>query len=121
MTEESKISPELMERINAFGKAIVESGEYRNLIQCDEELNKDKGAQDLLQEYRLKQLELQGKGFDRKVLGELNDLEAQMKSNETLSNLESSQKALAALFRNSNELISEKIGQPFAQRLGGCR
>ncbi|WP_048152567.1 YlbF family regulator [Methanolacinia paynteri] len=121
MAEESKISDELMERINAFGKAIVESEEYLNLIRCDEELNKDQMAQDLLREYRLKQLELQRKGFDRKVLGELNELEAQMKSNETLSNLENSQKALAALFRSSNEMISEKIGQPFAQRLGGCR
>ena len=120
MAEESKISDELMERINAFGKAIVESGEYRKLLQCDEELNKDQGAQDLLKEYRLKQLELQ-KGFDRKVLNELNDLEAQMKNNETLANLESSQKALAALFKSSNELISLKIGQSFAQRLGGCR
>jgi cell fate (sporulation/competence/biofilm development) regulator YlbF (YheA/YmcA/DUF963 family) len=121
MIGESKIGPELLERINAFGNAIVESEEYRNLIQCNEELNKDQTAQDLLREYRLKQLELQGKGFDRRVLGELNELETQMKSNETLENLESSQKALAALFRSSNDLISEKIDQPFAQRLGGCR
>ena len=121
MAGESKISDELMERINAFGKAIVESGEYRNLIQCDEELNKDQNAQDLLGEYRLKQLELQGKGFDRNVLNELNDLEEQMKNNETLANLENSQKALADLFKSSNDLISQKIGQPFAQRLGGCR
>lgn len=120
MTGESKISPGLMERINAFGNAIVESGEYRTLIQCDEELNKDQAAQDLLREYRLKQLELR-KGFDRKVLGELNDLEAQLKNNETLAKLEDSQKALAALFKSSNELISEKIGQSFAQRSGGCR
>ena len=120
MKEESKISPELMDRINAFGNAILESDEYRALIQCNERLDKDRGAKDLFRQYRLKQQELQLTGFDRTILGELNDLEAQMKSNETLSNLESSQKALTGLFKSSNELISSKIDQPFAQKRGGC-
>ena len=120
MKEESKISPELLDKINAFGKAILESNEYRNLIQCNENLDKDRKAQDLFRQFRLKQQELQFKGFDRTVLGELNDLEAQLKSNETLANLESSQKALVSLFRSSNELISSKIDQPFAQKRGGC-
>ena len=120
MKEESKISPELMERINAFGNAIVESSEYRNLLQCNERLDKDQAAQDLFRQYRLKQQELQLKGFDSQVLGELNDLEAQLKNNETLANLESSQKELADLFKSSNELISSRIDQPFAQKRGGC-
>ena len=120
MKEESKIGPELMERINALGNAILESSEYRNLLQCNERLDRDQEAQDLFRQFRLKQQELQLKGFDRRVLGELNDLEGQLKNNETLANLESSQKELAGLFRSSNELISSKIDQPFAQKRGGC-
>lgn len=120
MEEGSKINDELMERINAFGKAVLESDEYRNLLQCDEALNNDKEAQDLLRDFRLKQLELR-KGFDREVLGELNEMEERLKKNETLSNLESSQRAIADLFKSSNDLISEKIGMSFAQVRGGCR
>ncbi|WP_421908723.1 YlbF family regulator [Methanolacinia petrolearia] len=120
MKEESKISPELLDRINAFGNAILESSEYRTLIQCNERLDNDRKAKDLFRQYRLKQQELQLKGFDRGVLGELNDLEAQMKSNETMASLKNSQKALAGLFRGSNELISSRIDQPFAQKSGGC-
>jgi cell fate (sporulation/competence/biofilm development) regulator YlbF (YheA/YmcA/DUF963 family) len=120
MKEESKISPELLERITAFGNAILESSEYRALIQCNERLDNDQEAKDLFRQYRMKQQELQLTGFDRRVLGELNELEAQMKNNETLTNLESSQKALAGLFKSSNELISRRIDQPFAQKRGGC-
>ncbi|WP_048152571.1 YlbF family regulator [Methanolacinia paynteri] len=120
MKEESKISPELLERINAFGNAILESSEYRALIQCNERLDKDQNAQDLFRQYRLKQQALQLTGFDRTILGELNDLEAQMKSNETLASLENSQKELVGLFKSSNNLISSKIDQPFAQKRGGC-
>jgi len=121
MIETSKISDELREHVNAFSKAILESPEYKNLIKCDEALAKDQNAQDLLRDYRLKQLELQRKGFDRGILSELNDLEAQLKSNETLANLESSQKAFAGLLKSSNDLISEKIGISFAQVGVGCR
>ena len=120
MKEESKISPELMEMINAFGNSILESNEYRTLIQCNERLDKDQKAKDLFRQFRLKQQELQLKGFDRRVLGELNDIEAQMKSNETLADLESSQKALVSLFKSSNKLVSSRIDQPFAQKRGGC-
>jgi cell fate (sporulation/competence/biofilm development) regulator YlbF (YheA/YmcA/DUF963 family) len=120
MDEKSKIKDDLIKLANLFGQAILDSSEYKNLIKCNENLVKDQEAQDLLREYRLKQLELR-KGFDRKVLGELNDLETQLKNNETLANLENSQEAIAALFKSSNELISEKIGQSFAHTGVGCR
>ncbi len=121
MTEISKFSDELFENIYAFSKAILNSPEYQKLIQCDEALDNDPKAQDLLRDYRLKQLELQRKGFDRGILAELNDLETQLKSNETLASLESSQKAFAGLLKSSNEWISEKIGMSFAQVGAGCR
>lgn len=120
MKEESKINDYLMEQVNAFGREILECDEYKALLQCDEVLDKDQEAKDLLRQFRLKQQELQLKGFDRKTLDELNALEMQLKKNETLANLESSQKAVAAIFRSSNGIISEKIGQEFAQRRGGC-
>jgi len=120
MNGESKTRDDLIEQADIFGKTILESSEYRNLIRCNERLEEDSEAKELLRKFRLKQLELQMNGFDRKVLGELNDLETQMQNNETLSNLESSQMALASLFKSSNNLISEKISLSFAQKRGGC-
>lgn len=120
MEERSMIREDLIEQVNSLGNAILESPEYRNLIQCDEELEKDQEAMDLLHRFRLKQQELQMKGFDRGILDELDKLEMQLKNNETVARLESSQKELAGLFKDSNDLISEKIGQQFAQKRGGC-
>ncbi len=119
-TGESKIRDDLLVQADAFGRAILESSEYQNLVKCNEAFGKDPEARELMREFRSKQLELQMNGFDKKVLDELNDLELQLKNNETLANLESSQEEFAALFKSSNDLISGKISRPFAQKRGGC-
>lgn len=112
---------DVQNRVRAFAQAIIETEEYRMFMQSNEELEKNTEAQDLLQQYQRKQIEFQRKGFDAVMLDELKALQMKVKSNETLTKFFSSQAALVALLKRTNDRISEKIGQPFAQRRqGGC-
>lgn len=44
-----------------------------------------------------------------------------MENNETLQEARQAETALIELFETTNDIISEKIGQPFAQTTrGGC-
>lgn len=121
MDEQSKNQDDLKLQVNAFAQAIVDCREYRTFMECNEELEKNLEARDLLERYQRKQTELQGSGYDASLLDELKDLQMRVKSDETLTNFFNSQAVLVALLKRTNDRISEKIGQPFAQkRQGGC-
>lgn len=115
MDEQSK------NQVNAFAQAIVECTEYRTFMECNEELDKNLEARELLERYQQNQRDLQWSGYDATLLDELKDLQRRVKSDETLTNFFNSQAALVDLLKRTNDRISEKIGQPFAQkRQGGC-
>jgi len=108
-------------QIEAFTKAICECEEYCSFMQCNEDLENNPDAKNLLQRYQIKLEELQWSGYDAKTIDELKEVRTQVMNNETLTKLFSSQELLIALLKSSNDLISEKIGEPFAQRQqGGC-
>jgi len=121
MENQSKNQDGLKEQVNAFAQAICECEEYRTFMQCNKDLENNQEAQNLLRQYQLKQQELQWSGYDAKTLDELKELRMQVTNNETLTKLFSSQEALIDLLKRSNDRISEKIGQQFAQKKqGGC-
>ena len=117
--QEAKQDVEL--RVMAFARGILETPEYRAFRQANGDLAKNQEARELLRQYQLKTAEVQRKGFDAASLDELKALQVRVKSNETLTAFYNTQAALVALLKQTNDRISEKIGQQFAQRRqGGC-
>ncbi|NVO66878.1 YlbF family regulator [Methanofollis tationis] len=121
MEDQSTGQNELESQVKAFAQAILESEEYRTFMHCNENLERNQEARNLLLRYQRKQTELQWAGYDAATLDELKDLQMKVKNDETLTKFFSSQAALVDLLKRSNDRISEKIGQTFAQnRRGGC-
>lgn len=108
-------------RVQVFAQAILDCEEYRAFMQSNEELEKDQEARNLLFRYQKKQQELHWNSYDSATLDELKDLQMKVKNNESLTKFFNAQTALVALLKQTNDRISERIGQPFAQqRRGGC-
>ncbi len=104
-----------------FSQAIVECDEYKNFIKFNEELQKNQSAQKLFKDFQEKQMEWQMGGFNPSTLEELKELQMEIRNNEAIQNFAKSQQELIDILRRSNDIISAKIGQQFAQgRSGGC-
>jgi len=105
-----------------FARAILECKKYKNFIKYNEELQKNQTAQNLLTQFQQKQMELQWSGFNSDILEELKKLQMKISKENTLKGFLNSQQELLGLLRRTNDLISEKIGQQFAQsgRRGCC-
>ena len=117
--QEAKQDVEL--RVMAFARGIVASPEYQAFMQANGELAKNLEARSLLQQYQLKTNEVQHRGYDAASLDELKALQVRVKENATLTAFYTTQAALVALLKETNDRISAKIGQQFAQRRqGGC-
>lgn len=102
-----------------FARAILECKEYKNFIRYNEELQRNQTAQNLLRQFQQKQMELQWNGFNPNTLEELRDLQMKIRKNDTLNGFFNSQQEILELLRHSNDIISERIGQQFAQGMGG--
>lgn len=121
MENQSASQNDVKVRVQAFAQAILDCEEYRAFMQSNEELQNNQDARNLLFRYQRKQQELQLTGYDPATLDELKELQMKVKSNEALTKFYNTQAALVALLKQTNDRISEKIGQPFAQqRRGGC-
>ncbi len=117
--QEAKQAVEL--QVMGFARAIVASPEYQAFITANGALAQDQEARSLLQQYQLKTNEVQHRGYDAESLDELKALQVRVKENATLTAFYTTQAALVALLKETNDRISAKIGQQFAQaRKGGC-
>ena len=52
-------------------------------------------------------------------MGELREIKEEMEANDTISEVRQAENELLTLLEETNEIISEKIGQEFAQTTGG--
>lgn len=113
---------DVQRQVEAFARAILETPEYRAFKQASDVLQNDREASDLLQKYEHEKEELLEQiGLDAASLNELRALYDRVKSNATLTAFHSAQRALATLLNQTNDRISEKIGQQFAcGHHGGC-
>lgn len=113
---------DVQRQVEAFARAILETPEYRAFKQASDVLQNDREASDLLQKYEHEKEELLEQiGLDAASLNELRALYDRVKSNATLTAFHSAQRALATLLNQTNDRISEKIGQQFASgHHGGC-
>lgn len=106
-------------RLRAFVDAIQDSEQYRTFTETRERLDEDEHAQQLLQTYQQKQIQLQRGGHDQEVMAELREIKDKMDDNETISEYMQAEKALIDLLERTNDVISERIGEEFARSTGG--
>lgn len=113
---------DVQRQVEAFARAILETPEHRAFMQASDDLQNDREASDLLQQYEHKKAELlEQVGLDTAALNELKAVHDRVRSNATLAAFHSTQSALATLLIQTNDRISEKIGQQFARgHHGGC-
>ena len=108
--------------VEAFARAILETPEYRAFEQAGDALRNDREASDLLRQYEHEKEELAGQiGLDAAAFGELRAIYERVRCNATLAAYQSAQRGLAAMLNQTNDRISERIGQQFAcGHRGGC-
>ncbi|MFA9427837.1 halo-CC-star protein HcsL [Natronorubrum sp. A-ect3] len=119
MSEHVTTNSAVDDRLDEFIETITESKPYQQFVDSQQELKADDEAQELLREFQTKQQQLQRDGFDQETMGELRELKTEMEDNETISDVRAAEAELVALLEQTNDIISEKIGQEFAQTTGG--
>lgn len=102
-----------------FIETVRNSDSYQQFIERQRQLQSDEKAQQLLQEYQMKQQQLQRDGFDDDTMSELREIKAGIDDNETIAELRRAEDELISLLEETNDIISEKIGQEFARTTGG--
>ena len=112
---EANVEAALREFLDALG----ESETYQRFVAADEALKEDADAMALLREYQQKQQQMQRGGFDESVMAELKELKSELSDNETVQRQQAAQADLVELLQQTNDVISEEIGEEFAQSTGG--
>nr|WP_236639735.1 halo-CC-star protein HcsL [Salinigranum halophilum] len=112
---EANVETALREFLDALG----ESKTYRRFVAADEALQDDPDAMALLREYQQKQQQLERGGFDESVMEELKQLQTELSDNETIQRQQAAQSDLVDLLQQTNEVISDEIGEEFARSTGG--
>ncbi|MDZ7850106.1 MAG: YlbF family regulator [Halodesulfurarchaeum sp.] len=113
-------TPDIDTRLRTFVEAIKDSDRYRTFLDAREDLDEDENAQDLLRQYQQKQVLLERGGRDPEVLSELRDVRREMADNETITRYRRAESELIEMLEQTNDAISERIGEEFARSTGGC-
>ena len=119
MSETVSETTAVEESLQAFIETLRDSATYQQFVDASEQLEADEEARSLLEAYQEKQQELQADEFDPSVMSELQELQSEVSNNDTIQQHRAAQAELAALLEETNDVISERIGQEFAQSLGG--
>lgn len=107
------------ESLQTFLDAISDSETYQQFVDAQARLEADDEAMELLQAYEQKQQQLQANEFDQSRMSELQDLQTEVSNTEVIQRHQSAEADLIELLTETNDVISEKIGEEFAQSLGG--
>lgn len=107
------------EKLQAFITEIRNSETYQQFLDSTRQLEADSEAKALLEAYQQKQRQLQENEFDPSVMSELRELQTELSDNETIQQHQAAQQQLVDLLKQTNDVISERIGQEFARSLGG--
>lgn len=105
--------------LHEFLDVLGESAVYQQFVAADEALQEDADAMALLREYQQKQQQMQRDGFDGSVMEDLKQLQSELSDNETIQRQQAAQGELVNLLQQTNTIITEKIGEEFAQSTGG--
>jgi cell fate (sporulation/competence/biofilm development) regulator YlbF (YheA/YmcA/DUF963 family) len=75
--------------------------------------------QELLDAYRETERELQNGEFDTSLMSELRSIQEDLSELESVRQHRDAREAFESLLAETDEIVSERIGQAFAQSLGG--
>ena len=112
-------SADVNEQLYEFIDQLTESEPYQRFIESQQRLEADEEAQELIRDFQQKQQQLQQNGFDQATMKELRELQEEMEENKTIQKVSHAENELIALLEQTNDIISERIGQEFAQTIGG--
>lgn len=107
------------ESLQTFLDTVRDSETYQQFVDAQVRLEADDEAKELLQAYEQKQQQLQTDEFDQSLMSELQGLQTEVSNNEVIQQYQSAEADLIELLTETNDVISEKIGEEFAQSLGG--
>jgi cell fate (sporulation/competence/biofilm development) regulator YlbF (YheA/YmcA/DUF963 family) len=120
MSEHITTETSVDDQLHEFVDTISDSEPYQQFVESQRQLKSDDEAQELLEEFQQKQQQVQ-REFDQETMQELRDLKQEMETNETLQEVRQAETAVLELLKETNEIISEQIGQSFARTSrGGC-
>jgi cell fate (sporulation/competence/biofilm development) regulator YlbF (YheA/YmcA/DUF963 family) len=107
--------------LEAFVDELLASETYQTLVEAREALEADPEAQELLDAYRETERELQDSEFDASLMSDLREIQSDLSDLESVSRHREACEAFEDLLAETNDVVSERIGQEFAQSLrGGC-
>lgn len=107
------------EQLQTFVDTICDSETYQEFVEAEARLEADEEALELLETYDETQQRLQEDRFDQSVMGELRDLQTNLSNNEVIQEYQAAEENLIELLNETNDAVSEKIGEKFAQSVGG--
>jgi cell fate (sporulation/competence/biofilm development) regulator YlbF (YheA/YmcA/DUF963 family) len=105
--------------LDAFVDELRSSEQYQALVDAREELEVDQEAQELLAAYRETERELHDGEFDAALMRDLREIQADLSELESVTRHREARDAFEALLAETDDVVSERIGQAFAQSLGG--
>ena len=106
-------------QLQVFLDTLRDSETYRQFIEATEQLQADPEATALVREYQQKQQRMEENGFDQSIMSELRDLQTEISNNEIIQQQRTAETELVELLQETNEVISDSIGQEFTQSQGG--
>lgn len=105
--------------LRTFIETLTDSETYQQFSEASEALENDPEASALLQDFQQKQQRMQLEEFDQSVMSELKELQTEIADNETIQRQQAAQEELIELLQETNDIISDRIGQEFARSTGG--
>ncbi|ELZ76259.1 hypothetical protein C454_18219 [Haloferax gibbonsii ATCC 33959] len=115
MVETADVETEL----EAFVDELLTCERYQELVEAREALEADAEAQELLDAYRETERELQNGEFDTSLMSELRSIQKDLSELESVRRHREAREAFESLLAETDEIVSERIGQAFAQSIGG--
>ncbi|RDZ44497.1 YlbF family regulator [Haloferax sp. Atlit-10N] len=105
--------------LEAFVDELLTCERYQELVEAREALEADAEAQELLDAYRETERELQNGEFDTSLMSELRSIQKDLSELESVRRHREAREAFESLLAETDEIVSERIGQAFAQSIGG--
>ena len=119
MTDSAVETADFESALDAFVDELLTCERYQALVDAREALEADQEAQELLEAYRETERELQDGEFDASLMSDLREIQADLSELESVTRHREARDAFERLLAETDDVVSEWIGQAFAQSLGG--
>jgi cell fate (sporulation/competence/biofilm development) regulator YlbF (YheA/YmcA/DUF963 family) len=119
VTDSAVETADVESALDAFVDELLACGRYQALVEAREALEADQEAQELLEAYRETERELQDGEFDASLMSDLREIQADLSELESVTHHREARDAFERLLAETDDVVSERIGQAFAQSLGG--